>query len=86
MDLRTIVLRLRKGSDRESAAWGIVVREPYDGPERLDEDVVDDLSVNVRQAEVTALETMGQPGVIDAEQVENRSVQVVNVDDIVDGA
>ena len=43
------------------------------------------LPVHVGQAEVAALEAVGQPLVVDAEQVQHRGVQVVDVDDVLDG-
>ena len=40
---------------------------------------------HVGQPEVAALEAVGQPLVVDAEQVQHRGVQVVDVDDVLDG-
>ena len=45
---------------------------------------LDDLSLHVGQPEVAALEPVGQPGVVDAEQVQDRRVQVVDVDGVLD--
>src|SRR5262249_45062713 len=42
-------------------------------------------AVHIGQAEVAALETIGQLGVIEAQQVQERRVQVVNVDTVLDG-
>ena len=42
-------------------------------------------AVHVGQAEVAALEAVGQPGVVEAQQVQDRGVQVVDVDAIFDG-
>ncbi len=46
----------------------------------LGEDVLDDRAVHVGQAEVAALEAVGQPLVVDAQAVQDRGVQVVDVD------
>ena len=39
---------------------------------------------DVGQAEVAALETVGEPGVVEAEEVEDRGVEVVDVDLVLD--
>ena len=41
---------------------------------------------NVGQAEVAAGVTVGEPLVVEAEQVQDRGVQVVHVDAVLDGA
>ena len=46
---------------------------------------MDHVAADVGQAEVAALELVGQPLVVDAEQVQHRGVQVVDVDDVLDG-
>ena len=51
---------------------------------RLRHDDVDDLPVDVRQPEVPALVREGQPRVVDAEQVQHRRVQVVDVHRVLD--
>ena len=43
------------------------------------------LPAHVGQAEVAALEAEGEPLVVDAQQVEHRGVQVVDVDHVLDG-
>ena len=52
------------------------------GPTALREDLRRDLAVHVGQPEVPALEPVGQPRVIDAEQVQDRRLQVVDGDRI----
>ena len=49
------------------------------------QDAPDDLAVDVGQPEVAAGVAIGQPGVIEAQQVEDRGVEVVDVDLVVDG-
>src|SRR5262245_15766910 len=49
------------------------------------QDVADDVAMDVGQAEVAALELVGQPLVLNAEQVQHGCVQVVNVHDVVLG-
>ncbi len=44
----------------------------------------DDLAGDVGQAEVAPLEAVGEPRVVDAEQVEDRGVEVVDVDRVLD--
>ena len=44
-----------------------------------------DFAGNVGQAEVAALVAVGEPLVVDAQQVQHRGVQVVDVDEVVDG-
>ena len=44
------------------------------------QNLVDDLSVNVRQAEVAALEGIDEPFVVEAEGIEERGLEVVDVD------
>src|SRR5262245_475554 len=46
----------------------------------LRQDRLDDLAVYVRQSVVPALELVRQPGVVDAQAVQDRGVQIVNVD------
>ena len=40
---------------------------------------------DVGQAEVAALEAVGEPRVVDAEEAEDRGVEVVDVDDVLHG-
>ena len=51
----------------------------------LREDLADDSAMNVRQAEVAAAVTEGEPLVVQTRQVKNGGVEVVHVADIVDG-
>ena len=44
------------------------------------------MAVDVGQAEVAALEAEGEPLVVEAEQVQDRGLQVVDVDLVLDGA
>ena len=46
----------------------------------LGEDVVDDVSVDVGQAEVSALVSVGHSFVVDSQLIQNRRVQIVDVD------
>ena len=50
---------------------------PHSGQE-----VLDDGSGDVRQADVEALELDGEPQVVDAQEMEDGRVQVVHVDDV----
>lgn len=43
------------------------------------EDRVDDFAVYIRQSEVAALEAIGEAFVVDAEEVQERRVEIVNV-------
>ena len=45
----------------------------------------DHFAAHVGQPEVAALEAVGQPRVVDAQQVQDRGVQVVDVDRVLDG-
>ena len=45
----------------------------------------DDLPVDVGQAKVSSLEAVGELGVVEAQEVQNRSLNVVDVDAILDG-
>src|SRR5262245_13718989 len=49
-------------------------------------DGVNHLSVHIRQPEIAAGVTIGEAFVVEAEQVQNRGVQVVDVDLVVNGA
>src|SRR2546421_508031 len=49
------------------------------------DDVLDDLAGDIGQAEVTALKAIRQFLVVEAEQVQDRRLQVVDVDRLVDG-
>ena len=48
--------------------------------ETLRQNLADDLPVDVGQAEVAALEAVGEPLVVDAQAVQDRGVQIVDVD------
>ena len=51
----------------------------------LGQNLVDHSAADVGQTEVAALETVGQPFVVDAQQMQHRGVQVVDVHDVFDG-
>ena len=51
----------------------------------LRQDVPHNLAVHVGQAEVSAGVAVGEPGVVEAQQVQDRGVQVVDVDGFLDG-
>ena len=46
---------------------------------------LDDVSSHIGQPEIPALEPVRQPQVVDAEKVQDRRVEVVDVHDVVDG-
>ena len=54
-------------------------------PERLLENVLHDLAVDIGETKVTALETVRALGVGDAEQGQHFSVQVVDSEHVLDG-
>ena len=56
-------------------------RVPFD----LGEEVFDDVAMDIGEAEVTAAVSVGEFLVIEAEKVEHRRVEVVNVDLVFDG-
>ena len=62
------------------ATWTGAASSPDELP--LRQDLLHHVPVHVGQAEVAALELEGQPLVVDAEQVQHRRVQVVDVDDV----
>jgi hypothetical protein len=47
---------------------------------RSDQDVLHHFAVHIGQTEIAALEAIGQPGVIEAEEMEDRRLEVVHVD------
>ena len=49
------------------------------------QDPGDDLAVHVGQPHVAAAEAVGQPLVVDAQQMQHRGVQVVDLDLVFDG-
>src|SRR5579883_711862 len=53
-------------------------------PRESGQDVADDGALYVRQAEIPAAVAVGQPLVVDAEQVQDGGVQVVDVDPVLD--
>src|SRR5207249_8529669 len=55
-----------------------------DSPFTSDQDLADHLAGNVSKPEVTALELLGQPLVVDAEAIEDGSLQVVDVHGVLD--
>ena len=55
-------------------------REVLDSSENL----LDHLAADIRQSEIAALEAIGQPGVVEAEQVQDRRLEVVNVHRVFD--
>src|SRR5437868_313381 len=70
-----------EGSDHREdllGALGVLCGQSFSGV--LGEEALDDLAVDVRQAVVAALEAVGQLLVVHAEQVEDRRLQVVDVD------
>ena len=44
-----------------------------------------DFAVDIGEAEVAALKTIRQPGVVEPEQVQQRGVQIVDVDPVLNG-
>lgn len=46
----------------------------------LTQDRLNDLAGHVGEPEVTALEAIGEPGMVDAEQVQNRRLEIVRMD------
>lgn len=48
----------------------------------LAQDALHDVSMNIRQPEVATLKTIGQPGVVDAQLMQNRGLQIVDVNGI----
>ena len=64
-----------------SRPYGIRAKA-FSDPSRQDRR--DHLPGDVGQAEVAALELVGQPGVVDPEEAEDRGVEVVDVDDVLD--
>src|SRR4051794_29094681 len=54
------------------------------GERVLGQDALYDGSMHIGQSEVSALKSIGQPLVIDAEAAEHRSVEVVDVDRVAD--
>jgi hypothetical protein len=52
---------------------------------RSSEDLAHDLAVEVGEPEVALGVAVGQPGVVEAEEVEDRGVQVGDVDRLLDG-
>ncbi len=53
-------------------------------PEASCQDVVNDLAVDVRQPHIAAAEAVGQPLVVETEQMQDRRVQIVDVDLVLD--
>lgn len=56
-----------------------------DRKQRSGNQLFNDISMNVGEAEVAASVTEGEPLVIEAKQVEERGVEIVNVDFVFDG-
>ena len=52
---------------------------------RLRQNRADDLATNIRQSEVAALVAVGEALVVDAELVQDRGMQVMDVDDVLGG-
>jgi hypothetical protein len=50
--------------------------------EALGEDALDHVPGNIREPEVSALELIGQLGVVDAQRAQDRGMQIVDVDRI----
>ena len=57
----------------------------HDGGGRLREDFVDDLSIDIRQPVIATAMMIGEPGVIEAHEMQDRSVQVVDVNFVLNG-
>jgi hypothetical protein len=55
------------------------------GGARSGQDFTNDISVHVGEAEVAALGSVGELGVIEAQRVEDGGVEVVDVDLVLDG-
>src|SRR4051812_638647 len=53
--------------------------QPDDAAEELSQDLLHDVSVHVRQPEVAAGVAIGEPGVVDTHEVQNRRMVVVHV-------
>ena len=70
---------MRVFGDQRNAARS---QSPFSN-ELLGQQLFDDLAVHVGQAVVAALELERQPGVVDAQAVQDRGVQVVDVDAVV---
>src|SRR4051794_2271946 len=71
------------GSERTGAG-----RQPAERRPRLrtsGQDRLDDVPGDVGQAEVAALLAVGEPQVVDAEEVEHGGMEVVDVDGVLDG-
>jgi len=54
------------------------------GRSELTNQSLDDVTMHIGQTVITALESVGQPLVIDAQQVKQRRVQIVDVHSILD--
>src|SRR4051812_29889815 len=83
---------MRNGSPAAWTSRGVRARFPWRMSRRvqssvmaLAHDLLDDAAADVGQAEVAAGVAVGQFLVVQAEQIKNRSVEVVNVDLVLDG-
>ncbi|KAJ3049450.1 hypothetical protein HK102_012501, partial [Quaeritorhiza haematococci] len=72
-------------SARCSATDGLMLTAILLDRGSLRHDRADHVAVHVGQAEVAAGVAVGEPGVVEAEEVEDRGVEVVDVDDVLDG-
>ena len=57
---------------------------PVEYRSELRQQLGNQISVHVGQPEVAALEPVGEPGVVEAQQVQDRGLQVVDVDRVFD--
>src|ERR1051325_782652 len=69
------------GAETEDAVAAAGERQAW----RSGQDGFDNITVDVGEAEVAALETVGELLVIDAEKMEQRGVKVMDVHDVLDG-
>src|SRR5215469_17347721 len=67
------------------ASSGISIVRVATGVLLSGKDLAHDLAVDVGEAEVAAGIAVGEPGVVEAEQVQDRRMEVVDVDGLLDG-
>ena len=61
-----------------------VIALPSNGRAELTNQSLDDVAMHIGQTVITALESVGQPLVIDAQQMKQRRVQIVDVHSVLD--
>ncbi len=49
---------------------------------RLTQDALDDVSVDIGEPVVSALEAVGEPGMVEAEKMQKGGIEVMNVDGV----